>query len=122
MIANEQFLVQRFAEALQKYNSNGDNAHRKYWAGVTDTYQNLLNEAFPAYPGIPGWADPGTVGWFVLNEGMSYDAALNAASQEGELFEQDQANYHAEIDPETRYWAAAATYAERNSITDEDEW
>ena len=116
MIANEQFLVQRFAEALQKYNSNGDNAHRKYWAGVTDTYQNLLNESFD------GWCLPGTVGYFILYEGMTYDAAISAWEKENQSFAQDQANYHAEIDPEDKYWAAAATYAERNSITDEDEW
>jgi hypothetical protein len=118
MITNEQFLVQRFAEALQKYNSNGDLAYRKYWQGATDTLQTLLNEAFP------GWTDLGTTGWFILYEGMSYDAALNAASQEGELFAQDQADYHTEIEPkpEDTYWRNAVTYAERNSITDEDEW
>jgi hypothetical protein len=104
MITNEQYLVQRFAEALQKYNSNGDNAHRKYWAGVTDTYQNLLNEAFP------GWADPGTVGWHVLNGGLSYDAAL---SKEGP-------GRSTERDPEVRHWNAVNTWAERHSYVDWD--
>jgi hypothetical protein len=114
MITNEQYLVQRFAEALQKYNSIGDVTYRKYWQGATDTLQTLLNESFPE------WAAHGTTGWFILYEGMSYDAALNAASKEKESFAQDQANYHAEIDPEEKYWAAAATYAERHTYNDDD--
>jgi len=110
MITNEQYLVQRFAEALEKFNQSGNNEYKKYWQGVTDTYQSLLCESFN------GWALPGTVGYFVLYEGMTYDAALDAASQEGELFAQDQADYQAEIDPEEKYWAATATWAERHNI------
>jgi len=111
MIANEQYLVQRFAEALQNYNSNGDNAHRKYWAGVTDTYQNLLNEAFP------GWADPGTVGWHVLNGGMSYDAALSAWNSSDK---EEPDHRSTERDPEARHWNAVTTWAERHSAVDWD--
>jgi hypothetical protein len=116
MITNEQYLVQRFSEALEKFNQPGNNEYKKYWQGVTDTYQSLLFESFN------GWALPGTIGYFVLYEGMSYDAAISAWEKENLSFEQDQANYHSEKDPETKYWEDSATYNERHSYETDELW
>jgi hypothetical protein len=68
MITNEQYLIQRYAEAREK-SSYTDGT--KYWNGVMDAYHAMLNESFP------GWADNGTTGYYVFYEGMAYDAALS---------------------------------------------
>ena len=74
MITNSDYLVQRMAEAAeQSRNTNNDTA-RQYWRGMADAYQNTLNEAFP------GWDREKSVGWYVINERMTYDAALNASA------------------------------------------
>jgi hypothetical protein len=68
MITNEQYLIQKFAEAREKHASYTDNT--KYWSGVMDTYHSLLAQSFP------GWADAGTTGYYVFYEGMTYDKAV----------------------------------------------
>ena len=116
MITNEQYLIQKFAEAREKIqNYTLEDAGRLYWKGVMDTYHSLLNESFS------GWAEHGSTGYFVFYEEMTYDAALNAASKERESFERDRSNYHTERDPEERYWDNVATWNERHSHGDVDD-
>ena len=67
MISNEQYLIQRYAEAREKASYTDGT---KYWNGVMDTYHALLNESFT------GWAYYGTPGYWVFYENMGYDAAL----------------------------------------------
>jgi len=79
MITNADYLIQKYAEAREKfevYNDNGNTGviGRNYWRGVMDTYLNLLCAAFP------GWAEPSSVGYYVMNKSMTYDEALNKVS------------------------------------------
>ena len=74
MITNEQYLIQRYAEAREKQERYGDGT--KYWKGVMDTYHALLNESFN------GWAYYGTTGYWVFYENMGYDAALSRVERE----------------------------------------
>mgnify|MGYP003341512214 FL=1 len=72
MITNVDYLVQKYAEAVEKINNaQGDRDYRNYWNGIKDAYHNMLNEAFE------GWADQGTTGYYVFYEQMTYDEALN---------------------------------------------
>ena len=72
MITNVDYLIQKYAEAVEKINNaQGDRDYRNYWVGVKDAYHNMLNDAFE------DWAAPGTTGWYVFQEQMTYDAALN---------------------------------------------
>jgi len=92
MITNEQYLIQKFAEAREKSANFSTKDHAwNYWKGAMDTYRDLLTESFPSS------VEYGTAGYFVLYDGLTYDAALNVASKERESFERDRANYHAEI-------------------------
>ena len=73
MITNADYLIQKYAEAVEKINdARGDRDYRHYWNGIRDAYHMLLNEAFE------GWAEPGSVGHYVFMEGMTYDAAIGA--------------------------------------------
>jgi hypothetical protein len=75
MITNEQYLVQRLAEAKEKMNEYSSDAKSSlYWKGVQDTYHRILSESFP------GWAAAGTVGYYVHNYNMAYDAALERSA------------------------------------------
>ena len=71
MITNAEYLIQKLAEAQEKQRSSSD----KYWQGVADAYHSMLVESFS------GWAAHGTTGYFVWNEGMTYDAAITAANK-----------------------------------------
>ena len=72
MITNVDYLIQKYAEAVEKINNaQGDRDYRNYWTGVKDTYYSVLNEAFP------GWAEYGTTGFYVFMKQMTYDEALN---------------------------------------------
>ena len=70
MISNEQYLIQRYAEAREKRRRFTCNTSKSYWMGVMDTYHAILNEAFP------GWDNPGSPGYYVIRENRSYDEAL----------------------------------------------
>jgi hypothetical protein len=85
MITNEQYLIQKYAEAREKSAdfSTKDYAWN-YWKGVMDTYRDLLIESFP------GSTAHGTVGHFVIYEGLTYDGALNAVSVEKEFENQNK--------------------------------
>jgi type II secretory pathway pseudopilin PulG len=75
MITNAQYLVQRLAEAKEKMTNYSSDANAvQYWKGIHDAYHSILNEAFT------DWCKPGTPGYYVWNENMSYDAALNASA------------------------------------------
>lgn len=116
MITNVEYLIQKYAEAREKIEAyRGPDSNHAYWKGVMDTYQSMLNESFS------GWAEHGTTGYYVFYEGMTYDAALNAAGKSREQFERDQSNYHAERDPEEKYWANVATWNERHSDSYNDD-
>ncbi len=71
MITNEQYLIQKYAEAREKQEEYKQNdTGRLYWKGVMDTYHSLLTESFS------DWAVYGSVGYFVFYEGLTYDKAL----------------------------------------------
>jgi hypothetical protein len=78
MITNEEYLVQKYAEARERmniYNGSGntDVIGANYWRGAMDTYLNLLYAAFPEWD----FAIPNTTGYYVFMKGMTYDEALN---------------------------------------------
>jgi hypothetical protein len=76
MITNVEYLIQKYAEAREKLNTySSSESGYSYWKGSMDTYHSLL------VMGFLGWAEHGTTGYYVLNEGMTYDEALNAANK-----------------------------------------
>jgi len=76
MITNAEYLIQKYAEAIEKINnSQGDRDYRTYWSGVKNTYHSILCDSFPE------WAKPGTTGYFVFNHELTYDEALHKVSQ-----------------------------------------
>jgi hypothetical protein len=74
MITNANYLIQKYAEASERVsNARGDlKEYTSYWTGVKNTCHTILSEAFE------GWAEHGSVGYYVFMEGMSYDAAVGA--------------------------------------------
>ena len=72
MIINVDYLIQKFSEAREKSHIHTSRKGKNYWTGVMDTYHSLLNMAFE------GWAEHGSVGYYVFMKGMSYDAAIGA--------------------------------------------
>jgi hypothetical protein len=116
MITNSEYLIQRLAEANEWHNTASIGTDKEFWRGSSNAYQRILNESFPE------WDAPGTTGYYVLNEGMTYDEALNAAGKAREEFDRDQSNYHAERDPEEKYWKDVTTWNERHSHGDVDDY
>jgi hypothetical protein len=107
MITNEQYLIQKYAEAREKQTEYvSSDAGRLYWKGVMDTYHSLLTESFSA------WAEYGSVGYFVFYEMMTYDSALSKAKPISSRLERE--------DPEERHWKNVATYNERHSQPEDD--
>jgi hypothetical protein len=89
MITNEQYLIQRYAEAREKqieYVTN--DTGRLYWKGVMDTYHSLLTHAFS------DWAVFGSVGYYVFYEGHTYDEALAASEKNRDAQPMDQSKYN----------------------------
>ena len=77
MINNADYLIQKFAEAREKLNTYGSSeSGYSYWKGSMDTYHSLL------MLGFNDWAEPGTTGYYVFMEGMTYDAALAEVSKQ----------------------------------------
>ena len=76
MINNEQYLIQKYAEARENMNQPG--SATEYWKGSMDTYHSLL------ILGFNDWALPGSVGYYVFYEGMNYDSALGKVERERE--------------------------------------
>jgi hypothetical protein len=74
MITNANYLIQKYAEASERVsNARGDlKEYISYWSGAKNTYHALLNEFFE------GWAEPGSVGYYVFMKEMTYAAALGA--------------------------------------------
>ena len=71
MTINAQYLVQRLAEAKEKMTNYASDAKAvQYWKGVHHTYHSILNEGFT------DWCKPGTPGWFVWYEEMTYEDAV----------------------------------------------
>jgi hypothetical protein len=76
MITNAEYLIQKYAEAREKLNTySSSESGYSYWKGAMDTYHSLLASSFS------GWAAHGTTGYYVWNEGMTYDAAITAANR-----------------------------------------
>jgi hypothetical protein len=71
MISNQEYLIQKYAEAREKMHDANTESARQYWRGSMDTLHNLLNTAFE------GWAARGSVGYYVFMEQMTYDEALD---------------------------------------------
>jgi len=115
-MTNPDYLVQRFAGAQEKLGIPSDAEYLKYWTGVQDAFMSTLNDAFP------GWCKPGTVGWWVVNEGMTYDAALAAAHANSPHGWSTYAGDDADATPEDFHWKNSTTWDERRTITDDDEW
>lgn len=105
MITNAEYLIQKLAEATEWHGKVKSISDKSLWRGTAMAYQNILNDAFP------GWDAPGTTGHYVLNEGMTYDAAITAANKAFPT----EASPHRE-DP--RYWRNAAT---RPAFSDSDD-
>lgn len=77
MITNADYLIQKYSEArenLTEY-SNNDTA-RLYWKGVMDTYHSLLTLGFN------DWALPGSTGYYVFQQNLTYEQALNKIARE----------------------------------------
>lgn len=119
MINNEQYLIQKYAEAREKQEGYTDSdAGRLYWKGSMDTYHSLL------ILGFSDWAETGTTGYYVFHRGMSYDAAIAAASlytAQRELpIEVDPADM-ADAVEEDSYWKAKQSWSDSRVQTDDDE-
>lgn len=69
MINNADYLIQKYAEARENMNEPG--SATQYWKGTMDTYHSLL------ILGFNNWALPGSTGYYVFYEGMTYDKALD---------------------------------------------
>jgi hypothetical protein len=75
MTINTQYLVRRLAEANGKMSSYASDANAVlYWKGVQHTYHRILKECFT------DWCKPGTPGYFVWYEEMTYEDALTMSS------------------------------------------
>lgn len=72
MNIDKHHLLQKYAEARERMEAANDLSGRQYWKGAMDTCHSLL--VF----GFPDWAFPGSVGYSVFYEGMSWDAANSA--------------------------------------------
>lgn len=69
MINDARHLIQKYAEAREQMEVANNLSGQQYWKGVMDTCHSLL--VF----GFNDWAFPGSVGYLVFYEGMSWDAA-----------------------------------------------
>ena len=67
---NVNYLIFKYDEALEKMSNSHEESNRQYWKGSMDSFHNILCVAFK------GWAEFGTVGYYVFTEGCSYDEAL----------------------------------------------
>jgi hypothetical protein len=77
MINNADYLIQKFAEAREKLNTySSSESGYSYWKGSMDTYHSLL------VLGFNDWAEPGSTGYYVFMEGMTYDSALAEVSKQ----------------------------------------
>lgn len=72
MINDARHLIQKYAEARERMEAANALSGQQYWKGVMDTCHSLL------IFGFPDWAFPGSVGYLVFYEGMSWDAANSA--------------------------------------------
>lgn len=79
MNVNANYLIENYANAVEKLNDPmGDRVFRSYWTGVKDGYLDVLNAGFL------GWTDYdniNNIGYYVFNEGMTYNAAVAAYKQ-----------------------------------------
>jgi hypothetical protein len=80
MITNVDYLIQKYADAVEKINNaKGDKDYRNYWNGIKDAYHNILNEGFK------DWTAPGGIGYYVFFEQMTYNEALDQVVKERQL-------------------------------------
>jgi hypothetical protein len=81
MITNQEYLIQRMAEAQEKIAGYTDNTNgRDYWRGIRDAYHAMLNEAFD------GWASGKTTGYYVFYENMTYDEACAQVGRDNKAY------------------------------------
>ena len=71
MINNADYLIQKYAEGRENLQEAREESGRNYWKGVMDTYHSLL------ILGFFDWALPGSTGYYVFYENMTYDSALS---------------------------------------------
>jgi hypothetical protein len=76
MITNADYLIQKFSEARENVNDSVDNNAKIYWKGVMDTYHSLLTLGFN------DWALPGSTGYYVFYECITYEQALDKIAKE----------------------------------------
>jgi hypothetical protein len=77
MINNADYLIQKFSEAREKMETYPSNdSGRNYWKGVMDTYHSLLTLGFN------DWALPGSTGYYVFYENLTYESAINKIAKE----------------------------------------
>jgi hypothetical protein len=79
MITNVDYLIQKYADAREKMLDAGTYDAEQYWRGAMDTYHNVLYTAFD------DWAAPGTTGYYVFYEQLSYEEALDQVVKEIQL-------------------------------------
>lgn len=111
MILNENYLIQKYAEAREKQATYVDNT--RYWSGIMDAYHSLLAQFYP------GWAELGTPGYRVFYEGMDWDKAL-FYNRTGLPIEVDPADM-ADAVEEDSYWKAKQSWSDSRVQTDDDE-
>lgn len=79
MNVDANYLIREYANAVEQLNdSKSDRLVRSYWTGVKDAYHNVLSAGFP---GWTNYDNISNIGYYVFNEGMTYDAAVAAYEQ-----------------------------------------
>jgi hypothetical protein len=76
MITNADYLIQKYSEARENVNGSIDNNAKIYWKGVMDTYHSLLTLGFN------DWALPGSTGYYVFQQCLTYEQALDKIAKE----------------------------------------
>ena len=75
-MVNVDYLIKKYAEATQRVKEYWDDRdNRNYWQGGKEALYIVLSENFN------GWAVPGSVGYYVYYEQMSYPDALMASKE-----------------------------------------
>lgn len=75
-ITNVEYLIQMYSDAKENSLGSNDNNAKIYWKGVMDTYHSLLTLGFN------DWALPGSTGYYVFYEGLTYQQAINRIEKE----------------------------------------
>lgn len=75
-MVNVDYLIHKYAAANHKAKeAKDDRDNRNYWQGAKEAYYTILSVNFN------GWAVPGSVGYYVYYEQMTYTEALFASQE-----------------------------------------